>query len=121
MIPNFLIMKHIKILVIQFQDSCSWNITKLFFVFYVWFDSLRPSQHFSSLVRSGLPGFNQYLTEDKFLAQGHNTVPLVRLEPTTPRSQVKRSTSDPPYSSEQNCSYLIPSFLIVEQTRSVIR
>ena len=34
----------------------------------------------------------------KCLAQGHNTVPLVRLEPATPRSQVKHSFTEPPHS-----------------------
>ena len=29
------------------------------------------------------------------LAQGHNTVTLVRLEPASPRSQVKNSTTEP--------------------------
>ena len=31
------------------------------------------------------------------LAQGHNTVKSVRLEPTTPQSRVKQSTTEPPY------------------------
>ena len=30
------------------------------FILFVWFDSLRPSQHFFSYVRPGLPGLNQY-------------------------------------------------------------
>ena len=34
----------------------------------------------------------------KCLAQGHNTVPLVRLEPATPRSQIKHSFTEPPHS-----------------------
>ena len=29
------------------------------------FDSLRPSQHFFSHVRTGFPGLNQYLAEDR--------------------------------------------------------
>ena len=41
---------------------------------FVWFDSLRPIQQFFSHVRIGLPGLI------KFLAQGHNTVPLVTLQ-----------------------------------------
>ena len=32
------------------------------------------------------------------LAQGHNVVPLVRLKPTTTRSQVKHSTTEPLHS-----------------------
>ena len=43
----------------------------------------------------GLPGLNQYLARINVLAQGHNTVMLVRLKPAAPRSQVKHSTTEP--------------------------
>ena len=35
----------------------------------------------------------------KCLAQGHNAVPPLSLKPTTPQSQVKHSTTEPPRSS----------------------
>ena len=54
---------------------------------FVCFDSLRPSQQFFSY---GLTSTKQGLM---CLAQGHNTVMLVRLEPATPRSRVKHSTT----------------------------
>ena len=38
---------------------------------------------------------NQYKARVNDLAQGHNTVTLVRLEPTAPRSRVKHSTTEP--------------------------
>ena len=34
----------------------------------------------------------------KWLAQGHNTVPPVRLEPATPQSRDKYTTTEPPCS-----------------------
>ena len=34
-----------------------------------------------------LNGLNQYLAEDKCLAQGQNAVPPVRLKPTTPQDE----------------------------------
>ena len=40
----------------------------------------------------------------KCLAQGHNTVPLERLKPATPQSQVKHSTTEPLQSSFMNYS-----------------
>ena len=36
----------------------------------------------------------------KCFAQGLNAVPPVGLEPTTPRSLVKRSNTEPPHSSQ---------------------
>ena len=60
---------------------------------FVLFD-LIPSQQFFSHVRTGLPGLNQYLAEDKCLAQGHNAVLTARLKPVTPRFPVKHSTTD---------------------------
>ena len=44
---------------------------------------------------TGLPGMNQYYARINVLAQGHNAVTPVRLEPAAPRSQVKHSTSEP--------------------------
>ena len=39
-----------------------------------------------SYIGTGLPGLNQYLARINVLAQGHNTVMPVRLEPMDPRS-----------------------------------
>ena len=44
---------------------------------------------------TGLPGLNQYLARINVLAQGHNAVPPVRLEPAALRSRVKHSTTEP--------------------------
>ena len=43
----------------------------------------------------GVPRLNQYQARINVLAQGHNTVTLVRLQPTATRSQVKHSTTEP--------------------------
>ena len=43
----------------------------------------------------GLPGLNQYEAKINVLAQGHNTVTSVRLEPDAPRSRVGHSTTEP--------------------------
>ena len=39
----------------------NWSYMYLFF--YVWFDSVRPSQQFFSYVKTGLPGLKQYSTK----------------------------------------------------------
>ena len=44
------------------------------------------------------------------LAQGHNAVTPVRLEPTIPRSRVKHSTTEPLHSSHK-IVYLTPLML----------
>ena len=43
-------------------------------------------------------GFNQYCRELMCLSQGHNTVPLVGIEPRTSRFRVRCSTTSPPRS-----------------------
>ena len=45
----------------------------------------------------GLPGFtlNQYKARINVLAQGHNTMTPVRLQPAAPRSCVKHSITEP--------------------------
>ena len=67
---------------------------------------LRPSQQFS--VTSGrflgLTNPKQWI-ECLELAQGHNTVPLMKLEPATPRSQVERHSST-------ETEFIMPAFLI---------
>ena len=48
-----------------------------------------------SYIGTGLPWLNQYLARINVLAQGYNAVTLVRLEPMSPRSWVKHSTTEP--------------------------
>ena len=50
-------------------------------------------QSFSSK-GTGLPGLNQYKARINILAQGHNAVTPVRLEPGAPGSPVKHSTTE---------------------------
>ena len=49
------------------------------------------------------------------LAQGHNTVTLVRLEPVAPRSQVKHSTTEPLHSPSSKLIFI--TFVSVKQKR----
>ena len=45
---------------------------------------------------TGLPGLKQYYARINVLAQGHNAVTPVRLEPTAPRSQNRQQHPCPP-------------------------
>ena len=66
-----------------------------FWYLFVCVDSLCLSQQFSVMsgqICLGWPSTKQRIT---FLAQKHNAVPLVRLEPTTPQSRVKHSITEP--------------------------
>ena len=65
------------------------------FVFFVWFDSLRPINNRSALKGWVFQGWTSTKLGLMCLAQGHNAVTPVRLEPTAPRSQVKHSTTEP--------------------------
>ena len=51
-------------------------------------------------MRTGTSSLNLY-KRIKCLAQGHNAVPLVRLETTTLLSRVEHSTTEQPRSSDQ--------------------
>ena len=87
--------------------------------FFCLFRSQRPSQRFFSHVRTGRTGLTRTKQRIKSLAQGHNTVPPVRLEPATPQSRVKHPTTEPPQSSKCICMasrYCSP----VQQTVSVL-
>ena len=55
----------------------------LLFFFFFLFD-----QQSFRYKGSGVPGLNQYLARSNVLAQGHNAVALMRLEPAAPRSRV---------------------------------
>ena len=44
---------------------------------------------------TGLPVLNQYYARINVLAQEHNSMTQVRLEPAAPRSRVKHSTTEP--------------------------
>ena len=46
---------------------------------------------------------NQYYARINVLAQGHNAVTPVRLEPAAPRSRVKHSTTEPLRSLYAGC------------------
>ena len=79
-----------------FKIQCTPFITHLI-ISQIWIDFvfLRPSQQFFSHVGMGPPGLISTKQRIKCLAQGHNAVALVRLEPATPQSPVKHSTSEP--------------------------
>ena len=59
----------------------------------IWFFISQSTFFFSIKYGTCLPGMNQQ--ELMCLAQGHNAVMPVRLEPATPRSQVKHSRTEP--------------------------
>ena len=69
----------------------------------VCFDSLHPRQQSFSQVFLGWTSSKQRI---KHLAQGHNTVPLVRIEPPTPWSQVKHSSAELPSESRWQFSWM---------------
>ena len=50
------------------------------------FDLIMSDQQFFSYKGTGLPVLNQYYARIYVLAQGHNAVMPVRLEPAAPRS-----------------------------------
>ena len=58
-----------------------------------------PISIFSVMLGRVFLGWTRTKQKIKCLAQGHNAVPLVRLEPATPQSRVKHSTTEPPRSS----------------------
>ena len=63
----------------------------------VCIEASHPSQQFFSNVGTEptLPGFNQYCRELMHLAQGHNMVTPVGIEPRTSRFRVQSSTTTP--------------------------
>ena len=62
---------------------------------FVWFDSLRPSQYVSIMSEQVFLGSTSTRQWLMCLAEGHNAVPLLRLEPTTLWSQFKHYTTEP--------------------------
>ena len=54
---------------------------------------------FSVMSGRVFPGQTSTKQRKKCLAQGHNAVPPVELEPATPQSRIKHSTTEPPRSS----------------------
>ena len=73
---------------IIFRKSCSLSF--LFdLILYV------PVKNFSVMSGWGFLGWTSTEQGLMCLAQGHNTVTLVRLKPTTPLSRVKHSTTEP--------------------------
>ena len=99
----------------QSQQFCLWSILPVLFVCLIWF--FRSHQQSFSYIGTGLPRLNQYWAQINVLAQGHNAVTLVRLEPVAPRSQVKHPTTALPYST---CDKLIICWrifqIILDQT-----
>ena len=82
----------------HFSDSFFFGAlrVKQALVLFLWFDSLCPSQQFCSYIGTNLFGLNQYLKQGFMcLAQEHNPVNPVKLEPATPRSRDKHSTTEP--------------------------
>ena len=72
--------------------------------FFIWF--FKSHQQSFSYKGTGLPGLNQYSARINVLAQGHNTVTPVRLEPATPWSWVKHSaTALPNYMRKKLIKY----------------
>ena len=85
---NFLVLNNLLFLEFTMEDM------------FVCFEALRPSQQFFSHVGTEptLPGFNQYCWVLMCLAQGHNTMTPVGIEPRTSRFGVRHSTTMPPRS-----------------------
>ena len=62
---------------------------------FVWFDSLRPINNLSVIKGRVFLGWTSTKLGLMCLAQGHNAVNLVRLEPAALRFRVKHSTTEP--------------------------
>ena len=86
------------------------------FCLFVCVETLRPSQQFPRHVDTdpSLPGYYQYVRGVNYLAQGHNTAE-VGFEPPTSRSGLRRSTTEPPRSSnlDVNSLTMCSSFSVV--------
>ena len=61
---------------------------------FVWFDSLRPTNKLSVIKGRVFLCWTSTKLGFMCLAQGHNTVTQVRLEPAAPRSRVKHSSTE---------------------------
>ena len=62
---------------------------------FVWFDSVFPINNLSVIKGQVFLGWTSTKLGLMFLAQEHNTVTTVKLEPAAPRSQVKHDTTEP--------------------------
>ena len=60
-----------------------------------WFDSLRPINNLSVIKGPVFLGWTSTKLGLMCLAQGHNAVTPVRLDPVAPQSRVKHSTTEP--------------------------
>ena len=67
----------------------------IYYAPFVWFDSLRPIQQFFSYAGRIFLGWTSTKQGIMCLAQGHNAVHPVRLEPATPWFGDKHSTTEP--------------------------
>ena len=63
--------------------------------FFTWFDSLHLINNLSVTKGHVFLGWTSTKLRSMCLAQGHNAVMWVRLEPAAPRSWVKHSTTEP--------------------------
>ena len=65
------------------------------FCLFVWFDSLHPINNLSVMYGQVVLGWTSTKLGLMCLAQGHNAMTRVRLQPMAPRSWVKHSTTEP--------------------------
>ena len=64
-------------------------------LYFVWFDSLRPTNNLSVIKGQVFLGWTSSKLGLMCLAQGHKAVTPVRLAPAAPRSRVKHFTTEP--------------------------
>ena len=72
---------------------------------FVWYDSLCPINNISVIKGRVFLRLTSTKLGLMCLAQGHNTVTTVRLEPAAPRSRVKHSTTEPLRSPYELCNW----------------
>ena len=70
-------------------------LVKVHAFLFVWFDSLHPINNLSDIKGRVYLGWTSAKLGVMCLAQRHNAVTLVSLEPAVPRSWVKHSTTEP--------------------------
>ena len=74
-------------------NNMRW-LEKVHAFLFVWFDSLHPINNLSDIKGRVYLGWTSAKLGLMCLAQGHNAVMLVSLEPAAPRSQVEHSTTE---------------------------
>ena len=96
-----------------------WQVELLIWVLFVWFDSLHPNNNLSVIKERVFLGWTSTKLGLKCLAQGHNAVMPVRLEPAAPLSWVKHSTTKPLGSLSDFCGPLCFSVEFYDLLRAV--